>query len=78
MKYLVKVPILAYGEFFLSVDEDLDIEDIKFKIAEGELELDVIEENPIKEFTLIGSVDNFEVPDHWPFDIQLNPISDLN
>jgi hypothetical protein len=78
LKYSVKVPIIGYGEFFLDLEEPLDEEEIKFRLEEGELELVPLQEGIVKEFTLASSIDDFDIPEDWPIDIELKPISDLN
>lgn len=78
MKYTVKVPIIGYGEFFLDLEEPLDEDEIKFRLEEGELDLVPLQEGIIKEFTLSASLDDFDIPEWWPIDIQVKPISNLN
>jgi hypothetical protein len=78
LKYTVKVPIIGYGEFFLDLEEPLDEDEIKFRLEEGELDLVPLQEGIIKEFTLSASLDDFDIPEWWPIDIQVKPISNLN
>ena len=78
MKYNVRVPIIGYGEFFLDLEEPLDEDEIKFRLEEGELDLVPLQEGIIREFTLSASLDDFDIPEWWPIDIQVKPISNLN
>lgn len=73
MKYLVTVPIIGYSEYTIEVDDDMDMESIRHGLSTGQIDLDPIGKNPVKEFVLIEDLENFDIPNDWPERFEVTP-----
>lgn len=73
MKYLVTIPVIGYAEYTINVDDDMDMESIRYGLSKGDIDLDHIGKDPVKEFVLIEDLGNFDIPSDWPECFEVTP-----
>lgn len=74
MKYLVTVPIIGYNEYTVEVDDDMDLDDVRYGVLEGEIDLTPLSSKSlVEEFVLVPSLDDYAIPNDWPIHLEIKP-----